>query len=72
MTCAFILTRSRFGLLPVIFRKFVTELWPLIDVRFHFGSILLDQIDRISSNFVYALILTRPRLGLLSVIFANL
>ena len=26
---AFILTRSSFGLLHPIFRKFVTELWPL-------------------------------------------
>ena len=26
------LTRSRQGMLPVICRKFVTELWPLIDV----------------------------------------
>ena len=33
---ALILTRSRFGLLPAIFRKFVTESWPLIDVRFSF------------------------------------
>ena len=32
-----ILTRSRFGLLPEIFRKFVKELWPLIDVRFLFS-----------------------------------
>ena len=28
---AFILARSRLGLLPVIFHKFVRELWPLID-----------------------------------------
>ena len=33
---ALILTRSRLGLLLVIFRKFVTELWPLIDVRILF------------------------------------
>ena len=31
-----ILTRSRLGLLPVIFRKIVKELWPLIDVRISF------------------------------------
>ena len=29
----FILTRSKFGLLAVIFRKFVRVFWPLIDVR---------------------------------------
>ena len=28
----YILTRSRLGLLPVIFCLFVTELWPLIDM----------------------------------------
>ena len=33
---AFILTISRLGLLPVIFCLFVTELWPLIDVRILF------------------------------------
>ena len=33
---ALIWTRSRLDLLPVIFRKFVTELWPLIDIRFQF------------------------------------
>ena len=27
------MTRSRLGLLPVIFRKFVKELWHLFDVR---------------------------------------
>ena len=33
---AFILIISRLGLLPVIFCSFVTELWPLIDVRIYF------------------------------------
>ena len=33
---AFILTRSRLGLLPVMFCLFVTEMWPLIDVRILF------------------------------------
>ena len=33
---AFILTISRLGLLHVIFCLFVTELWPLIDVRILF------------------------------------
>ena len=31
--CTSTLTRSSLGLLPVIFRKILTELWPLIDVR---------------------------------------
>ena len=33
---SFMLTRSRLELLPVMFRLFVTELWPLIDVRISF------------------------------------
>ena len=33
---AYILTRARLGLLPVIFDLFITELWPLIDVRIPF------------------------------------
>ena len=32
----FILTRSTLGLIAVIFRKFVRELWPLIDFRITF------------------------------------
>ena len=39
-----ILTRSRLGLLPVIFHKLVTELWPLIDVRFLFPFKILRTI----------------------------
>ena len=31
--CALILTISRLGLLPVIFRQFLAELWPLIYVK---------------------------------------
>ena len=33
---ALILTRSRFGLLLINFRKFATELWPFIAVRIWF------------------------------------
>ena len=54
--CALILTRSSLGLLTFIFRIFVNELWPLIDFRISFLSIYLEQMDRIPSNFVYALI----------------
>ena len=39
---AFILTISRLGLLPVIICLFVTELWPLIDVRIVFPLMSLD------------------------------
>ena len=54
----FILTRSGLGLLPVIFRKFETELC--------FCSISCEQIDVI---YIYTFILTRSMLGLLRVIF---
>ena len=37
----FILTRSRLGLFPVIFLKFVPELWPLIAVRISFPLYIL-------------------------------
>ena len=60
----FILTISRLGLLPVIFRKFVALLSELV-----FRSITLDQMDRFSPNFVYAFILTISGLRLLPVIF---
>ena len=33
---ALILTKSRLGLFPVIFRKFAAELWPLIEVDWDF------------------------------------
>ena len=36
--CAFILTISRLGLLPVMFCLFLTELWPLIGVRIFFPA----------------------------------
>ena len=64
-----IFTRSKLGLLPDIFRIFVPELWPLINVRICFRSISWEQIDRISPNFRYAFILTITRLGLLPLIF---
>ena len=35
------LTRSTFGLLAVIFHKFVREIWPLIDVRIVLPLIIL-------------------------------
>ena len=41
----------------------------LIDVRISFPFNIVEQMDRISSNFVYALIMTRHRLRLLPVIF---
>ena len=37
---ALILTRSRFGLLHIIFQTFVIELWPFIDVRIFLLNIL--------------------------------
>ena len=50
--CAFIFTISSMNCF-VIFLKFVAELWSLIDVRIHFHSITLGQLDIFSPNFVY-------------------
>ena len=41
---ALILTRSRLGLLGIIFHKFATELQPLIDVRVSFALNILITI----------------------------
>ena len=38
-----VLPRSTLGLLPAIFGKFVTELWPLIYVSFSFSSLYLEN-----------------------------
>ena len=57
------------GLLPVIFSKSVTELWPLIDVRFLFPFNISRKNGQNLIKFLYALILTRSSLGLLPVIF---
>ena len=54
VTCHLLLMCSR--VMPLIFQNLV----PLN---------ILEQMDRISPNFVYAFILTRSRLGLLHVIF---
>ena len=44
---AFILTRSRLGLLRVKFHKFITELWPLIDVGISFPLNILMEFEQI-------------------------
>ena len=66
---AFILARSSFGLLHIIFRKFVPSNGSLFTTKFRFRSISWQPIGRISSNFIYAFILTRSTLGLLHIIF---
>ena len=56
---ACILRRFRLGLFPGIFHKFVTECWPLIDIRI---SYLLNNLEDKRAEFpnsVYALVLTR-------------
>ena len=50
---AFILTRSSFRLLHIIFRKFVLELWPLIYAKILFQ---LNNLDY--HQILYAFILT--------------
>ena len=69
---AFILTRSSLGLLHIIFRKIVPELWPFIYAKILFShSISWETIDRMLQNFIYtyAFILARSSLGLLHIIF---
>ena len=65
----FILSRSTLGLLYVIFRLLIPELWPLIYAKVLFQFNILGEIYRISQNFIYALISTRSTLGLLHIIF---
>ena len=49
---ALTLTRSRLGLLHIVFLTFVIELWPLIDIRISFPLNILMTINRISTNFI--------------------
>ena len=58
---AFILIRSRLGLLHMIFRTFVLVLWPLIYARFLFPLNILCKNDRFSFNFIHSFLLTRSR-----------
>ena len=46
-----ILTRPRLGLLRVIFGKFVTELWPLIDARILFFHNILRMNEHNLTKF---------------------
>ena len=56
-----------------LFGQFLTQLWPLIDVRIWLCSISCELICGFQSNFVhvYALILTRSRFGWLNNIFRS-
>ena len=65
----FIMSRSTLGLLYMIFRLFVPEVWPLIYAKKSFPFNILRQINRISPNFIYVFILSRFTLGLLHIIF---
>ena len=67
---AFILIRSRLGLLHIIFRTFVPELWPLIYAKIWYPLNILTTNWLIFTKFyIYAFILIRSRLGLLHMIF---
>ena len=68
---AFILTRSSFGLLHIIFCAFVSEVWPLIYARISFPLNIFRTTGQNSQNFIYALTLTRSRLEL-GIIHINL
>ena len=54
-----------------IFNRVLTELWPLIVVRFCLCLISCELICAFWPNFVYALILTRCRFGWLNSIFRS-
>ena len=67
---AFILTRSTLGLLHIIFRTFVLELWRLIYSKTLFLlNILRTNGQILTKLYIYFFILTRSTLGLLAVIF---
>ena len=66
---ALMLTRSKLGLLPVIFRKFVTELLPLIDVIILFTRNIFRTNRYNFTKFYIAFTLRRFRLRLLPGIF---
>ena len=61
--------KIEFGIVNFHFRKFVIELWPLIDVRFSFSPNTLRTNGYNFTKFVCALILARSSLGLLTFIF---
>ena len=62
---AFIMTRSTLGLLHIIFRSFVTELWPLIYAKMFVSA----QYHENKWTDFDQTILTRSTLGMLAVIF---
>ena len=49
-------------LMHIIFGQFLTELWPLINVRILFMSVSCELICGFRFNFINALILTGYRL----------
>ena len=67
---ALILTWCRFRLLHLNFCLFITELWPLIDVRISFPLNILKTNWLIFTKFCNALILSRSTLGLLGINFS--
>ena len=68
----FILTRSSLGLLHVIFRTFVPELWHLIYVKISFPLNISRANWQNFTKFYICIILTRSSLGLLHVFFCKL
>ena len=61
---ALVSTRSRLGLLPFIFRKFVTVLWPLNDIRILFPLNFLIMNGRISINFCICIDIGKIKFGI--------
>ena len=66
-------TRSRLGLFHVNLHNFITEVWPLIDVKMLFTLNILRTKQWILTKYcIYALILTYSRLDSFTSIYANL
>ena len=70
--CALILTRSRLGLLPVIFREFVTELVPLIDVRFSFPINILRTNAYNFTKFCICIDIDKISIGIVTCNFSQI
>ena len=59
---------SRLGLLSIKFRKFATELWPLIDFRISFPLNIL-RMNQNLTKFCIHIHINKIQLGLSRVIF---
>ena len=68
---AFILTRSMFGLLHVIFRIFVLELWSLIYAKFSFPLNILRINRHNFTKFYICIDIDKNKVGIISCYFSQ-